>query len=136
MAARAARRRADMTNAADDTRLLRFSLVAVWLFTAVASLAELNGQSRDVLAAAGIASPAWLVQGLVVGGAAADLAVGIALWRWPCRASYAAAFALMFVMTAVATVLQPGLWLHPLGPLLKNIPIAALLWHLYRRATP
>jgi hypothetical protein len=125
-----------MTTAAEDTRLLRFSLVAVWLFTAVASLVELNGQSREVLAAAGIASPAWLVQGLIVGGVAADLAVGIALWHWPCRASYAAAFALMLVMTAAATVLQPGLWLHPLGPLLKNIPIAALLWHLYRRATP
>jgi hypothetical protein len=33
-------------------------------------------------------------------------------------------------------LLQPALWLHPLGPLLKNLPIAALLWHLYRRATP
>jgi hypothetical protein len=117
-------------------RLLRLSLVVVWLFTAVASIVELNGQSRQVLAAAGIASPQWLVQGLIIGGAAADLAVGIALWRWPGRASYAAALALMLVMTLVATVLQPGLWLHPLGPLLKNIPIAALLWHLYRRAAP
>ena len=126
-----------MTRPADETdRLLRYSLVAVWLFTAVVSFVELNGQSREVLAAAGIASPQWLVQGLIVGGAAVDLAVGIALWRWPGRASYAAALALMLAMTVVATVLQPGLWLHPLGPLLKNIPIAALLWHLYRRAAP
>jgi hypothetical protein len=36
-------------------------------------------------------------------------------------------------MTAVATFLQPALWLQPLGPLLKNLPIAALLWHLYGR---
>lgn len=120
----------------DDDRLLRASLVAVWLLTAVASLVELNGQSRELLAAAGIASPPWLVQLLIVGGAAADLCVGIALWRWPGRASYAAALALMLAMTLVATVLQPSLWLHPLGPLLKNLPIAALLWHLYRRATP
>ncbi|MET3393012.1 DoxX-like family protein [Variovorax atrisoli] len=125
-----------MKDSVAQERLLRLSLVAVWLFTAVASIVELNGQSRQVLAAAGIASPQWLVQGLIVGGAAADLAVGIALWRWPGRASYAAALALMLVMTLVATVLQPGLWLHPLGPLLKNIPIAALLWHLYRRAAP
>lgn len=124
-----------MTRGHDD-RLLRLSLVAVWFFTAVASLAELNGQSREVLAAAGIASPPWLVQWLIVGGAAADLLVAIALWRWPGRSSYAAAFVLMAVMTAMATVLQPSLWLHPLGPLLKNLPIAALLWHLYRRATP
>ena len=36
-------------------------------------------------------------------------------------------------MTAAATLLQPALWLHPLGPLLKNLPIAALLVHLLRQ---
>ena len=125
-----------MTPTRDDDRLLRFSLVTVWLFTAVASIVELDGQSRQVLAEAGIASPPWLVQLLVVGGAAADLAVGLALWWRPGRASYLAAFCLLLLMTAVATVLQPTLWLHPLGPLLKNLPIAALLWHLCRRMTP
>lgn len=120
---------------ADETdRLLRLSLVAVWLFTAVASIVELNGQSRQVLAEAGIASPQWLVQLLIVGGAAADLAIGLALWLRPGRIVYLAALALMLTMTLVATVLQPSLWLNPLGPLLKNLPIAALLWHLYRRA--
>lgn len=120
----------------DDDRLLRLSLMAVWLATAAASLVELDGQSRQVLAAAGVASPAWLVQSLIIGGAVADLLVGIALWRWPGRTSYVAALALMAVMTLAATWLQPGLWLHPLGPLLKNLPIAAVLWHLIRRATP
>ena len=120
----------------DDDRLLRLSLVTVWLVTAAVSLLELNGQSRQLLADAGVASPAWLVQGLIVGGAVADLLVGIALWRWPGRASYIAALALMVAMTLAATVLQPGLWLHPLGPLLNNLPIAAVLWHLIRRATP
>ncbi len=125
-----------MTRPADDDRLLRLSLVAVWLVTAVVSIVELDGQSRHVLAEAGIASPPWLVQLLIVGGAAADLLVGLALWWRPGRASYLAALGLLLLMTAVATGLQPALWLHPLGPLLKNLPIAALLWHLYRRATP
>ncbi|WP_426390924.1 DoxX-like family protein [Variovorax sp. R-27] len=120
---------------ADETdRLLRLSLVAVWLFTAIASIVELNGQSRQVLAEAGIASPPWLVQLLIVSGAAADLVIGLALWLRPGRIVYLAALALMLAMTLVATMLQPSLWLHPLGPLLKNLPIAALLWHLYRRA--
>lgn len=123
-------------NAPDDDRLLRLSLVAVWLMTAAVSLVELNGQSRQVLADAGVASPAWLVQGLIVVGAVADLLVGVALWRWPGRASYLAALALMASMTLAATVLQPSLWLHPLGSLLKNLPIAAVLWHLIRRAMP
>jgi len=125
-----------MRQGADDDRLLRLSLVAVWLVTAVVSIVELDGQSRRVLAEAGIASPPWLVQLLIVGGAAADLVVGLALWWRPGRASYLAALGLLLLMTAVATGLQPALWLHPLGPLLKNLPIAALLWHLYRRAAP
>ena len=126
-----------MTRGADDDRLLRLSLVAVWLFTAFASIVELNGQSRQVLVDAGIASPPWLVQSLILGGAAADLVIGLALWLRPGRASYLAALGLMLLMTALATFLKPTLWLHPLGPLLKNLPIAALLWHLYRRrATP
>ncbi|MES2245947.1 MAG: DoxX-like family protein [Pseudomonadota bacterium] len=125
-----------MTKTRDDDRLLRLSLVVVWLVTAVASIVELDGQSRRVLADAGIASPPWLVQALIVGGAAADLVLGLALWLRPGRTVYLAAFALMLAMTLVATVLQPDLWLYPLGPLLKNLPIAALLWHLYRRATP
>ncbi len=76
------------------------------------------------------------MQTLIVGGAAVDLAIGLAMWLRPGRAVYLAAFVLMLAMTLVATVLQPSLWLHPFGPLLKNLPIAALLWHLYRRATP
>ena len=77
-----------------------------------------------------------VVVGRDVPRAACGLAVGIALWRWPGHASYITALALMAVMTLAATLLQPGLWLHPLGPLLKNLPIAAMLWHLIRRATP
>jgi hypothetical protein len=122
-----------MTSTKGEDRLLRFSLVAVWLLTAIASIVELDGQSRQVLADAGIASPPWLVQLLIVGGAAADLVIGIALWWRPGRISYLAAFGMLLLMTAVATFLQPTLWLHPLGPLLKNLPIAALLWHLCGR---
>jgi hypothetical protein len=124
------------TTARQDDRLLRLSLVAVWLLTAFASIAELDGQSSRVLAEAGVASPRWLVRCLIIGGAAADLVIGLALWWRPGRMSYLAALALLLVMTAVATFLQPSLWMHPLGPLLKNLPIAALLWHLYRRITP
>ncbi len=38
----------------------------------------------------------------------------------------------MLLMTVAATILIPGLWLHPLGPLTKNVPIAVALWILSR----
>ncbi len=112
-------------------RLLRCSLVAVWLITAAVSVWELHGQSRDLLA--GLPA-AWNTPGvaiaLILAGAAADAALGVWMaWR-PGRVAYAAALLLMAAMTVLATVIQPDLWLHPLGPLTKNLPIAAILWVL------
>ncbi|RYF06516.1 MAG: epimerase [Comamonadaceae bacterium] len=114
-----------------DLRLLRASLVAVWLGTAIASAIGYQGASQALLVQAGLQSPVWM-QIWIWGGVAADTLVGLALWRRPGRAAYAAALALMLVMTAMATALLPSLWLDPLGPLLKNLPIAALLIVLYR----
>lgn len=53
---------------------------------------------------------------------------------WRSRPVYLAALLLMLLMTVVASVLDPSLWLHPLGPLTKNLPIGAALWGLARSA--
>ena len=37
-------------------------------------------------------------------------------------------------LTLTATALLPALWLHPIGPLSKNLPILAILAVLWRRA--
>ena len=39
----------------------------------------------------------------------------------------------MVLMTLLATAIDPGGWLHPLGPLSKNLPIAAALLVLWRQ---
>ncbi|MDP3653905.1 MAG: DoxX-like family protein [Rhodoferax sp.] len=109
--------------------LLRFSLVFVWLATALVSVWELNGQSSAVLHAAGV-HDAWLVRSLVWSGAGLDALLGLALWLYPLHRTYLAALAAMLLMTLLASVLDPSLWLHPLGPLTKNIPMAAALWIL------
>ncbi|RLJ39014.1 DoxX-like family protein [Acidovorax sp. 106] len=107
-------------------RLLRASLVTVWLGTAVVSAITHRTQGDALLRQAGLSDDLW-IQALIWGGAAADLLMGLALWRWPGRYSAWAALALMGVMTLTATVLLPHLWLDPLGSLLKNLPIAAIL---------
>jgi hypothetical protein len=116
-------------------RVLRYSLVAVWLITAAVSVWELDGQSRALLAGlpAALGQPGTKTA-IVLAGAAADAALGLWMaWR-PGRAAYAAALLLMAVMTLLASVIQPDLWLHPLGPLSKNLPIAAVLWVLWQAA--
>lgn len=108
------------------TLLLHWSVVAVWLFTAAVSLHQWHGQSSALLSVAGIPPGHWR-DGLIGGGAATDLLIGLWLWLRPSRLAYGVALAGMVAMTLAATVLLPDLWLHPLGPLSKNLPIAAAL---------
>ncbi|MDR0481320.1 MAG: DoxX-like family protein [Gallionellaceae bacterium] len=120
---------------ASALRLMRVSLVVVWLGTALVSALDFRGWSgldhegARLLAAGGIGDTRWQAL-LIWTGLLADLTVGLALCFKPGRASYCAALGLMIVMTLTGTVLQPALWLHPLGPLLKNLPIAAMLYFL------
>ncbi len=106
-------------------RLARASLIALWLGTAVVSLLGWQDISRDLLTGTAL-PPRW--QGAVIAaGSAVDALLGLALWRWDRPWAYRACLALLVLMTGVATLLLPSLWLHPLGPLSKNLPIAALL---------
>jgi hypothetical protein len=120
-----------MTVSPTDEKMLRFSIVFVWLATAAASAWTLDGQSTQLLSAAGVNNPS-LVRLLIMGGAGVDAALGIVMLLKPVRLSYLAALAAMLIMTLVATILDPALWLHPLGPLTKNVPIGAALLALAR----
>ncbi len=115
-----------------DRYLLRMSLVLVWLVTAGVSLWELNGQSLNLMHQAGVHDPAW-AQRVVLAGVAVDVLLGIAIWVKPVRLVFLTALSAMLGMTLIATALVPAWWLHPFGPLLKNVPIAALLWTLARK---
>lgn len=117
-----------------SARLLRASLVVVWLATAVVSVWELHGQSRELLAWlptawAGGHAP-WLPTAIILAGAAADAVLGLWLALRPGRKAYGAALLMMLAMTLLATAIKPAWWLHPFGPLTKNLPIAAILWVL------
>ena len=123
-----------MTISPTDEKMLRFSIVFVWLVTAAASVWTLNGQSTQLLSAAGVNDPS-LIRLLILGGAGIDAALGLAMLLKPTGWSYLAALMAMLIMTLVATILDPALWLHPLGPLTKNVPIGAALIVLARSRT-
>ena len=117
-----------------SARLLRASLVVVWLATAVVSVWELHGQSRELLAGLPTAwtegNTSWLPTAILLAGAAADAVLGLWLALRPGRKAYGAALLVMLAMTLLATAIHPAWWLHPFGPLTKNLPIAAILWVL------
>ncbi|MDO4708965.1 MAG: DoxX-like family protein [Pseudomonadota bacterium] len=116
-----------------DLKLLRHSLIAVCWLTIIASLVEWNGQSLALLQAGGIQSMP-LAHSLIAAGVALDLMLALLLMLWPRRISYQVSMAAVIALTLTATLLLPNLWLHPLQPLGKNLPILIILYILARRA--
>lgn len=116
---------------------LHTSVVIIWLGTALVSALDYWGclgsaqYGPQLLKDAGIHSPS-LQTALIWSGLLADLVIGMWLWLRPGRIAYVAALTLMTGMTLAGTMLHPTLWLHPLGPLLKNLSIAAALWVLWQ----
>ncbi len=114
---------------------LRLSVALVWFWTGVVSLGLYPvADSLALLARVGAAGAlAWV---LLYGAALLDLALGVATlvaparWRQPL---WAAQIALIAGYTALISWRLPEFWLHPYGPLLKNLPMLAvigLLWSL------
>lgn len=116
-----------------EQTLLRASLILVWWITVAASLWEWNGQSLELLRAGGVSSTS-LAHALIAAGTGLDAVLALALMCWPGRWVYALTAAAVVLLTLLASLLLPQLWLHPIGPLSKNLPILAALWTLWRRA--
>ena len=99
-------------------------LPAFWLATGVISLTVGYPSGLDLMHSTG----AGLLSGpAVVVGALADIALGACIaWRRLTVVGLYGALALSLFYAAAATILRPDLWLEPLGPLIKIIPIFVL----------
>jgi len=111
--------------------LLRWSIALVWIVTAIVSFGVYPvNDSYALLAQAGV--PAALLGLALYGAALMDLVLGIcALLPRRSRWLWLAQLALVLGYTAIITLRLPEFWLHPYGPVLKNLPFLAALWMLY-----
>lgn len=109
-----------------EVKLLRYSIAFVWLATAFVSIWEAEGISIALLKDAGLDNPVF-ANFAIYGGAGIDALLGLAILFKPNKRVYLVALFMMCLMTLIATIFLPQLWLHPLGPLTKNLPIAAIL---------
>lgn len=117
--------------------LLRVSLAAVWIVTGLLSFGLYPvADSYALLARLGITG-AWASLALY-GAAALDLAIGIATLAMPRRVLlWWLQIAVMLGYMVLITWALPEFWLHPFGPILKNLPMlaaAGLLLALEKRA--
>ena len=112
--------------------LLRGSLAVLWLVSGIVSLGLYPvSSSLRLLAAVGISSEP-MARAALYGAAVLDIALGIAVIAMKRRRLlWAAQIAVVIGYTAIITARLPQLWLEPFGPVLKNVPVLALLCFLY-----
>lgn len=111
--------------------ILRWSIVAVWIITAIVSFGLYPVEaSYDLLARSGI--PPSLQPLMLYGAAGFDLLLGLGIvflrrrrWLW------LAQLGLIGFYTLVIAFKLPEFLLHPYGPLTKNLPMLASIWLLY-----
>ena len=117
---------------------LRLALAALWIWTGIVSLGVYPVErSYELLAGVGLHGATATVA--LYGAALLDLALGVftlwlpAPWRHLRRWVWLAQLALIAGYTTIITIFLPEYWLHPYGPISKNLPIMAaigLLWWL------
>lgn len=116
--------------------LLRLSIALVWIVTGIVSLGLYPvAESYALLARVGITG--WMAPLMLYGAALLDLAFGFATllikrryWLWWAQ------LATILFYTIVITFRLPEFWLHPYGPLLKNLPMLAAIWLLLELERP
>ncbi|VWD00968.1 SDR family oxidoreductase [Burkholderia contaminans] len=110
--------------------LLLGALAIVWIWTAIASafIHPLRA-SLALLAPAHVTGLPALIA--LYAASALDFAFGIATIIAPSRRLWAAQAALIVAYSAVIAVTMPGLLAEPFGPVLKNVPILAILLILF-----
>ena len=106
--------------------MLRGAVAAVWIITALVTIFVFpEEESLALLARAGLTGT--LATLALYGAAAFDLALGLATLLYPRRITWLAQIALMLGYTAIIAVALPEFLAHPFGPILKNLPILAIL---------
>ncbi|MCC2960109.1 SDR family oxidoreductase [Massilia sp. IC2-278] len=110
---------------------LRWSIVAVWLATAIVSFGLYPVEaSYELLARTGI--PPSLQPLMLYGAAGFDLLLGVGIAFLPRRRPlWLAQLGLIGFYTIVIAWKLPEFLLHPYGPLTKNLPMLAAIWLLY-----
>lgn len=114
--------------------VLRASIAFVWIATGVISAGLFpEGESRALLARVGLEG--GLATLALYGASALDFALGLATLFVRRRMLWLLQLVLMGGYTAIITVFLPEQWLHPFGPVVKNVPLAAaiLLMHQLER---
>lgn len=111
--------------------LLRTAIAFIWLWTAITVL-FLAPIEESLALLPGAFDPAGLGAWLVRSTAIFEIFLGLAtLVGWRLRLCALIQIGLVLAFTLIITLYLPAQWLHPFGPVSKNIPLLAATAVLY-----
>jgi uncharacterized protein YbjT (DUF2867 family) len=123
----------DLSPAADFA--LRASIAVMWLYTAlVTALLPAESGVLRLLARCGFDGTAGV--SMMVASCVLNTALGVAMLRRPGPRAYAAQVTAVLGYTVTAAVNMPELTIDHCGPLVKNLPLLALLMALWCAPAP
>ncbi|GGY85257.1 hypothetical protein GCM10011613_32970 [Cellvibrio zantedeschiae] len=112
-------------------RYCRFSLAFMWLFTAATSFWWGRDIGYEVLALQNIQND--FADLCINAGSLLDAFIGLwLLGNYQLKWCYRLQITIILVYSLLLSFIAPQFWLHPFGPITKNIPILALLFFLYK----
>ncbi|KZN28958.1 hypothetical protein N480_09325 [Pseudoalteromonas luteoviolacea S2607] len=108
-----------------------YSLALVWIFTGLTSMFFAPEVGFDILAHAQITGV--LAQVAVYGGGGLDIVLGFWLiTRYALKYCCLAQIVTICTYSVLLTFIDASFWLHPFGPVTKNLPILVLITWLYQ----
>ena len=111
--------------------VLRFSMGFLWLWSGIQPALTAADMSLDLLGRAGIAAE-WQTVAFYA-SSALDIFFGILCFIKfrNYRFIWLAQFAVVLGYSVIVAFRLPEMWLHPFAPLIKNVPILAVLFYLF-----
>lgn len=115
-----------------EERGIRLTLAIVWLVTGLLSLG-IYPQQESLALLSRIDLPGTPALAALYLGASADITLGVLTMYAPNKKLWVIQALLIITYTLIISFWLPEFWLHPFGPILKNLPILMLLWLLYQQ---
>jgi len=107
-----------------------YSLAFLWVFTGLTSIYFSPEIGYEILASANITGS--MASFSVYAGGALNIVLGLwLLTSVKTKLCCLVQIAVIASYTLILTVIDMSFWLHPFGPITKNIPIVVLIGYLY-----
>jgi hypothetical protein len=110
----------------------RLSLSFLWIFTGITSAFFSLEYSYELLENSGITGT--LASFSIYSGSLLDVVIGVWLITGKrLKLCYQIQLLVVVLYSLLLTIIEPNFWVHPFGPLTKNIPILVMIYYLYTK---